>query len=79
MSSETSRWAKTDAALNRIDQAIARLEAMMTVPEPKMPDLFGNDDLGRARKDYAKLDQASRQVEARLDDMATRLQALLES
>jgi hypothetical protein len=44
-----------------------------------MPDLFGHDELTRARQDYARLDQASRQVESRLDAMADRLQTLLEA
>jgi len=74
-----SRWAKTDAALNRLDQAISRLErAIPAGGKPRAPDLFGNDELGQARKELAKMDQASRQVEARLDDMAERLQDMLE-
>jgi hypothetical protein len=44
-----------------------------------MPDLFGHDELTRARQDYARLDQASRLVESRLDAMADRLQTLLEA
>lgn len=89
----TLRFTKTDAALERLDQAIARLEkaaaavpAALAVPAPTpaakssaMPDLFGHDELTRARQDYARLDQASRQVETRLDAMADRLQTLLEA
>ena len=87
----TLRFAKTDAALDRLDQAIARLEAaaMAAPTEPAvpkaakqsaaMPDLFGHDELTKARQDYARLDQASRQVEGRLDSMADRLQTLLDT
>lgn len=88
----TLRLTKTDAALERLDQAIARLEkAAAAVPtalvlpgtaaarSSAMPDLFGHDELTRARQDYARLDQASRQVENRLDAMADRLQTLLEA
>jgi hypothetical protein len=72
--SPSTRWAKTDAALNRLDQAITRLERAIPVPgsKPRAPDLFGNDDR------VAKMEQASHTVEARLDDMAERLQDLLE-
>ena len=86
----TLRFAKTDAALDRLDKAISRLERALAeaplpapaAPSPKssaMPDLFGNDELNRTRQDYEKLDQASRQVEARLDGMANRLQTILDS
>lgn len=86
----TLRFSKTEAALERLDQAINRLEAAaaaapaaLTVPKAGkasvMPDLFGNDELNRARQDYARLEQASRQVESRLDAMADRLQTLLET
>jgi hypothetical protein len=85
----TLRFAKTDAALDRLDKAISRLEKAVTeapapaAPSPKTassaPDLFGNDDLNRSRQDYAKLDQASRHVEARLDTLADRLQNILDS
>ena len=86
----TLRFAKTDAALERLDQAIARLEAAAAaapaaLSSPKaakssaLPDLFGNDELTRAKQDYARLDQASRQVEGRLDAMADRLQTLLDT
>ena len=89
----TLRFTKTEAALERLDQAIARLEkaaaaapAALAVPAPPapakssaMPDLFGHDELTRARQDYARLDHASRQVEGRLDAMADRLQLLLEA
>ncbi len=86
----TLRFTKTEAALERLDQAIARLEKAaaaspvpITAPAPApksaaMPDLFGHDELTRARQDYARLDQASRVVESRLDAMADRLQTLLE-
>ena len=87
----TLRFTKTETALERLDQAINRLEAAAeampaalapTPPAPKsssMPDLFGHDELNRVRQDYASLDQASRQVETRLDAMADRLQLLLEA
>ena len=87
----TLRFAKTDAALGRLDQAIARLEAAvaaapngLTAPKAAkasaaLPDLFGHDELTQARQDYARLDQASRQVEGRLDAMADRLQTLLDT
>ena len=83
----TLRFAKTDAALERLDQAIARLEAATAsaalAPKPAkassaLPDLFGHE-LDQARQDYARLDQASRQVETRLDAMADRLQTLLDT
>ena len=90
----TLKFIKTDAALDRLEGAIARLEKVVAeapapapvaaapAPAPSksaaMPDLFGNDDLSSARQDYAKLDQASRQVENRLDAMADRLQSLIE-
>lgn len=85
----TLRFAKTDAALDRLGKAISRLEKAVTeVPPPpappqkstssSTPDLFGNDDLNRSRQDYAKLDQASRHVEARLDTLADRLQSILD-
>lgn len=85
----TLRFAKTDAALDRLEKAISRLEKAVAeappspAPAPKAaasstPDLFGNDDLNRSRQDYAKLDQASRQVEARLDTLADRLQTILD-
>lgn len=86
----TLRFTKTDAALERLDQAINRLEqaaaaAPQALAAPKaakhsaLPDLFGHDELTRARQDYARLEQASRQVENRLDAMADRLQTLLEA
>lgn len=89
----TLLFTKTDAALERLDQAITRLEkaaaaapaalaAPTAAPAAKssaMPDLFGHDELTRARQDYARLDQVSRQVEGRLDAMADRLQTLLEA
>lgn len=86
----TLRFTKTEAALERLDQAIIRLETAVSaapaaLAAPKaakssvMPDLFGHDELTRARQDYARLDQASRQVETRLDAMADRLQTLLET
>ncbi len=89
----TLKFIKTDAALDRLEAAIARLEkAVAEAPAPApvaaapapsaksaaMPDLFGNDELDRTRQDYARLDQASRQVETRLDAMADRLQSLIE-
>lgn len=86
----TLRFAKTDAALDRLDKAISRLEKALAEAQPPapapslkssaaMPDLFGNDELDRSRQDYAKLDQASRQVEARLDTLADRLQTILDN
>ena len=84
----TLRFAKTDAALDRLDKAISRLEIALAeapppaAPSPKsasMPDLFGNDEVNRSRQDYAKLDHASRQVEARLDTLADRLQTILDN
>ena len=88
----TLRFAKTDAALDRLDKAISRLEkaaAEAAAPPPALPpspktasatpDLFGSDELDRTRQDYAKLDQASRHVEARLDTLADRLQNILDS
>ena len=84
----TLRFAKTDAALDRLDKAITRLEKALAEapppapPAPKasaMPDLFGHDELTRAKQDYARLDHASREVEERLDAMADRLQTILES
>jgi uncharacterized protein (DUF3084 family) len=85
----TLRFTKTETALERLDQAITRLESAAQAapaalaPKPAkpsaMPDLFGHDELTRARQDYARLDQASRQVESRLDAMADRLQTLLEA
>ncbi len=86
----TLKFIKTDAALDRLEAAIARLEkavaeapAAAPAPAPSakssaIPDLFGNDELDRTRQDYARLDQASRQVETRLDAMADRLQTLIE-
>ena len=76
MMSASARWAKTDAALNRLDQAIARLERAIPAGGAKAgaPDLFSSAGPDRA----AKMEQASRTVEARLDDMAERLQDLLE-
>jgi hypothetical protein len=82
LSTSSSRWSKTDAALNRLDQAIARLERALPAgasAPPRAPDLFAGDELSRVRQDYSKLDQASRQVEAKLDSMVDRLQDLLES
>jgi len=79
LSSSSARWAKTDAALTRLDQAISRLERAVPSAQPRTPDLFGGDDAARLRQENAKLDQASRQVEARLDTIADRLQDLLES
>jgi hypothetical protein len=73
--------------MDRLDKAISRLEMTLAEapppapPAPRsaaMPDLFGNDELNRTRRDYAKLDQASRQVEARLDTLADRLQTILD-
>lgn len=86
----TLRFSKTEAALERLNQAITQLEAAaaaapaaLTVQKAgkasAMPDLFGDDELTRARQDYARLDQASRVVETRLDAMADRLQTLLET
>jgi hypothetical protein len=75
----TSRWAKTDAALDRLDRAISRLEGATPAKASATPDLFGGAELARARQDNARLEQASRQVEARLDAVADRLQDLLES
>ena len=90
----TLRFIKTDAALDRLEAAIARLEkAVAEAPAPApsaapspgmsaksstMPDLFGNEELNHTRQDYARLEQASRQVETRLDTMADRLQSLIE-
>ena len=78
LSTASTRWAKTDAALNRLDQAIARLERAIPASPARAPDLFGGDELSQVKQDYAKLDQASRQVEAKLDGMVDRLQDLLE-
>jgi hypothetical protein len=89
----TLRFAKTDAALDRLDKAIARLEKTLdeapapspvpAAPSPKsaaaIPDLFGDTELPQTRQDYAKLDQASRHVEARLDTLADRLQSILDN
>lgn len=85
----TLRFTKTDAALDRLDKAISRLEkAIAEAPAPApaspktasaTPDLFGDDELTRTRQDYAKLDQASRHVETRLDTLADRLQGILDS
>ena len=86
----TLKFIKTDAALDRLEAAVARLEkAAVAAPVPApppappsksaaTPDLFGDDELNRARQDYARLDQASRQVETRLGAMADRLQSLIE-
>jgi hypothetical protein len=88
----TLRFAKTDAALDRLDKVIARLEKTLdetpapaqaaAAPAPKsaaIPDLFGDTELPQTRQDYAKLDQASRHVEARLDTLADRLQTILDN
>jgi hypothetical protein len=89
----TLRFAKTDAALDRLDKVIARLETTLdeapapapvpAAPPPKsaaaIPDLFGDTELTQSRQDYAKLDQASRHVEARLDTLADRLQTILDN
>lgn len=78
LSAASTRRDKTDAALNRLDRAIAKLECALPAAPARTPDLFGGDELSRVKQDYAKLDQASRQVEAKLDGMVDRLQDLLE-
>lgn len=78
MPSTSARWAKTDLALQRLDRAIARLEQAVPPTLPRIPDLFSGDEVTRASQDYAKLDRASREVEARLDEMVDRLHAILE-
>jgi hypothetical protein len=74
----STRWAKTDVALHRLDRAIGLLEQVLPTAPQGIADLFGGDEATRASQDYAKLDHASREVEARLDTMVDRLHAILE-
>ena len=80
---------RLDQAISRLEKAVAEAPPPASSappppsPSPKSasatPDLFGTDEVDRTRQDYAKLDQASRHVEARLDTLADRLQNILES
>lgn len=76
--SSSSQWLKTDQALLRLDHAIARLEQALSAKPPLRDDLFAGEEVQKVKQDYARLDDASRLVEARLDHMVDRLQAILE-
>jgi uncharacterized protein with von Willebrand factor type A (vWA) domain len=70
--------AKTDAALQRLDQAVARLEWLLPKCADPGQDVEAMAAVSPDAAAYATLDSASRQVEARLDLVVERLQSLLE-
>jgi hypothetical protein len=71
---QNTQLSRSRAAIARLEQALQRLEGVM---RPQNGDLFHTDGLHRARQDYACLDEATKTVEARLDDIIDRLQLLL--
>ncbi len=77
MTASSARLDKTDAALQRLENAVARLEWVLPGAQLPAPDLFGTDALAVARQDYVRLDQATRHVEDRIGLMVDRLQAIL--
>lgn len=66
---------RSRAAIDRLEQAVHRLEGSMGRPRD---DLFGHSDLPADADDYARLDQTTRVVEARLDAVIDRLKTILE-
>ena len=68
---------RSRAALERLDRALQRLEEGLT--QRGNADLFLAREVEEARADYERLDQASRQVEARIDDVIGRLRTLLDA
>ena len=67
---------RSRVAIDRLEQAVHRLEGTMGRPKG---DLFGHSDaLSDGADDYARLDQTTRVVEARLDAVIDRLKTILE-
>jgi len=67
---------RSHAAIAMLEKSLARLESV--VAKAHHGDLFLEQELTAARADYARLDEASRSVEERLDVAINRLRAVLE-
>lgn len=66
---------RSRVAIDRLEQAVHRLEGTMGRPKG---DLFGHSDAPTGTDDFARLDQTTRVVEARLDAVIDRLKIILE-
>ena len=75
MNQENILLPHSHAAIDRLEQAVRRLDGALGRPES---DLFGHAELSVSRDDYARLDQTTRVVEARLDAVIDRLKTILE-
>lgn len=64
------------AAIAMLEKSLVRLESV--VAKAHHADPFLEQELTAARADYARLDEASRAVEERLDVAINRLRAVLE-
>lgn len=65
---------RSRAAIDRLEQAVNRLEGMMGRPHG---DLFSQAEPAAGIDDYARLDETTRVVEARLDTVIDRLKSIL--
>ncbi|MTJ80132.1 MAG: hypothetical protein F8N37_03780 [Telmatospirillum sp.] len=75
MTQETTSFPRSRGAVDRLEKAVGRLESVVG---RSAVDLFGNADLKASREDYARLEEASLAVEARLDAVIGRLKTILE-
>ncbi|MDR3436528.1 hypothetical protein [Telmatospirillum sp.] len=75
MNQDTNSLPRSRGAIDRLEKAVNRLEDAMGQPAA---DLFGTAELKATRDDYARLDEASQIVEARLDAVIDRLKTILE-
>lgn len=75
---------RSHAALQRLEQALNRLDNAVSSRDAEYPDQVADvatdlaEELRRARADYARLDDASRLVEQRLDGVIGHLRLMIE-
>lgn len=72
--SDAKQLAASMAALERLAAAVGRLEVL--AGRPTDDDALARE-LDRSREDYARLEEASRLVEGRLDGVINRLKLIL--
>lgn len=75
MHQESTYFARSRAAIDKLERAVMRLEGALGRPKG---DLFVNDALRAAQDDYVRLEGTAQMVETRLDAVIDRLKTILE-
>lgn len=74
MNQDNNSLPRSRAAIDRLEQAVHRLEGMTGRPRG---DLFGHTDLPAGGDEQTRLDETTRVVETRLDAVIDRLKTIL--